>query len=190
MLTNGVSCSSFEYCLEWKLPMYTRRSSKLTKGSMGGSQRSPHPNDDSIHGMWEKRHSTALRKSKVTDNVVNTDEESVCDIIDIINGTHNAKRLAKEGEEVDDEGLDSSDEDRHSVSSSVASGPSVLQSSSARKGRPSQGLCSACWKLYHKAKKMKAPIIDKLLDNGEWTDGILSFLGFSGHRWIQSTNAS
>lgn len=147
--------------------MYTRRSSKLRKGSMGGSHRSPHTNDDSIHGMWEKRNRTALRKSKVPDTVVNSDEESVCDIIDIINGAQNDKRLAKEDKEVDDEELDFSDEDSHSISSSVASGPSVLQSSSARKARLSQDLCSACRKLHLKAKKMKAPIIDKLLDNGE-----------------------
>ncbi|XP_075954189.1 uncharacterized protein LOC142956466 isoform X1 [Anarhichas minor] len=163
---------SFEYCVKWKLPMYPRRSSRPPKASKRSPQRSPSPNEEVIQRRWRgKRQRTGLREAEADDNLVNTDkEEEDRDIIDVINSTLQARRVAEEDEvkfvEVTDEGVDDSDEDCVSVTSSIASGPSVLHNSvSPKKLRPPQGLCSACKTLYQKAKKMKAPIKSKLLDN-------------------------
>ncbi|XP_068594297.1 uncharacterized protein si:ch211-227n13.3 [Cebidichthys violaceus] len=151
--------------------MYPRCSSRLPKASKRSPQRSPSPNEEVIQRRWRgKRQRTGLRETEADDNLVNTDEEEDRDIIDVIDSTLEARRVAEEDEvkfvEVTDEGVDDSDEDCVSVTSSIASGPSVLHNSvSPKKLRPSQGLCSACKTLYRKAKKMKAQIKKKLLDN-------------------------
>lgn len=151
--------------------MYPSRSSRLTNASKKRRQRSPSPNEEVSHyRLRGKRQRTGLRRTKHDDSVVNTNEERVADIIDLIDRTHDAYHVAKKDEEkfaeVADEGGDNCDEDCCSVASSTASGPSVLHIATANKLRPLQGVCSACWKLYQKAKKMKAPIRNKLLDNG------------------------
>ncbi|XP_045907224.1 uncharacterized protein si:ch211-227n13.3 isoform X2 [Micropterus dolomieu] len=161
---------SFEYCLKWERPMFRRRSSRLPKISKKSPERSPSPNEEVIQRRLKgKRHRTGLKKAEASDSVVNTDDGRVRDILDIINSTHDAKLVAEEDEvkfvEVADKGVDVSDEDSVSVTSSIASGPSLLYNGASKKPRPSQGLCSACRKLYQKAKKMKAPIKNKLLDN-------------------------
>ncbi|XP_031162707.1 uncharacterized protein si:ch211-227n13.3 isoform X1 [Sander lucioperca] len=161
--------SSFEYCLKWKRPMYRQRPSRLPKASKKSPQRSPSPNEEVIQRKLRgKRQRTGLRKIGAGDSVVSRDEEKDRDIIDIINSTHDEKDIAEyEGKsvEVTDEGVDESDEDCCSVTSSIASGPSFLRDASPKKPRPSQGLCSDCQNLYQKAKKKKAPIKNKLLDN-------------------------
>ncbi|XP_054452495.1 uncharacterized protein si:ch211-227n13.3 isoform X2 [Anoplopoma fimbria] len=151
--------------------MYPKSSSRLPKASKKRPQRSPSPNEEVIkRKLRGKRQKAGLRETEADDNLVNTDEKKDQDIIDIINSTRDARRAAEEAEvkfvEVTDEGVDDSDEDCGSVTSSIASGPSVLHNSvSPKKLRPSQGLCSACKTLFQKAKKMKAPIKNKLLDN-------------------------
>lgn len=130
--------------------MYPRHSSRSTKASKQKSQRSSSPNKDVPHRLGGKR----LRK----------------DIIDLIDSTYVAEDVDKKDEENVQVVVE--DDDCYSETSSVASGPSVLCKSSARKVRPSQCLCSACLKLYQKAKKMKAPIKNKLLDNGERTNSV------------------
>ncbi|XP_037642670.1 uncharacterized protein si:ch211-227n13.3 isoform X1 [Sebastes umbrosus] len=158
---------SFEYCLERKSPMYPRRSSRPPKVS---KRRSPSPDEGVIERKLRgRRQKTELRKTKEDNGVVDADEGKGLDIIDIINSSLDAKRVAEEDEgkfvEVADEGVDGSDEDCSSVNSSVASGPSLLRSASPKKLRPSKGLCSACKARYQKAKKMKAPLKNKLLNN-------------------------
>ncbi|TKS80244.1 hypothetical protein D9C73_013523 [Collichthys lucidus] len=151
--------------------MYPRRSSRPSKGSTKSPKRSPSPNKDGTQRMLSgKRPKAGQRKTKAVNNVVDADEGNVRDLIDIINSTNDAKHVEEEGEEEDggdllkvvDEGVDCSDED--SVTS-VASGPSRKWRPSPKKHRPLQGVCSACRKLYQKAKKMKAPLKNKLLDN-------------------------
>lgn len=153
--------------------MYPRRSSRPPKASKSSPQRSPSPVEEVIQRRLRgKRRRTGLRKAEAGDGVVSTHEGKDRDIIDIINTAHDAQRVAEDDEvkfvEVSDKGVDESDEDCVSVTSSVASGPSVLY----KKQRP-QGFCSACRKLYQKAKKMKAPIKNKLLDNGECSRSLL-----------------
>ncbi|KAM6919599.1 uncharacterized protein PEZ65_011691 isoform 2-T2 [Lycodopsis pacificus] len=152
--------------------MYPRHSSRQPKASKRSPQRSPSPNEEVIQRRWRgKRQRTGLRETEADDNLVNTDEEEDRDIIDVINGTLQARRVAEEDEvqfaEVTDKGVDDSGDDCVSVTSSIASGPSVRQNSVSPKTlRPPQVLCSACKTLYYqKAKKMKAPIKSKLLDN-------------------------
>ncbi|XP_073346530.1 uncharacterized protein [Pagrus major] len=161
---------SFEYCLKWEIPMSPRRSSREPKAPKKSSQKSASPvTEVQPQRLKGKRPKRGLKKAKVDDSVANPDEGSGRDILDIINSTNAAKHVAKEAEDrfvnVTDEGVDESDEDRYSVASSVASGPSLLHNTTAKKWRPSKGECSACRKLYQKAKRMKAPIKNKLLDN-------------------------
>ncbi|TMS10058.1 hypothetical protein E3U43_002717 [Larimichthys crocea] len=163
--------SSFEYSLKWGGTMYPRRSSRLSKGSTKSPKRSPSPNKDVIQRKLSgKRPKAGQRKTKAVNNIVDADEGNIRDLIDIINSPNDVKHVAEEEEEdggellkVVDEGVDYSDED--SVISSVASGPSLKWRPSPKKHRPLQGVCSACRKLYQKAKKMKAPLKNKLLDN-------------------------
>ncbi|KAA8587447.1 uncharacterized protein si:ch211-227n13.3 isoform X2 [Etheostoma spectabile] len=149
--------------------MYHQRPSRLPKASKNNPQRSPSPNEEVIQRkLKSKRQRTGPRKIEAGDNIVNTDEGKDRDIIDIINSTHDGKDVEEyEGKSVEvvDEGVDESDEDCCSVSSSVASGPSFLRNASPKKPRPSQGLCSDCQNLYRKAKKIKAPMKSKLLNN-------------------------
>ncbi|XP_070701718.1 uncharacterized protein [Pempheris klunzingeri] len=148
--------------------MYRRRSPRLPNASEKSPQRSPSPDEEVIQRRLKgKRQRMGLRR-KARDGVVNTRKGRSRDIIDIINCTHGAERAAAEGEgtfvEVADEGVDGSDEDCCSVSSSIASGPSILCNATPRKARPSQSLCSDCRKLCQKVKRMKAPA-SKLSDN-------------------------
>lgn len=160
---------SLEYCLKWESPMYPRRSSRLPKASKKSPKRNPSSDEDVFQRRLKgKRQRTGQRRTKSVNGVVNADERGR-DIIDIINGTHEAEHVAEEDEgafvEVADKGVDESDEDCCSVTSSVASGPSL-----SYYARPTHGQCSACQKLYQKARSMKAAIKNKLLDNGECTD--------------------
>lgn len=155
--------------------MYPRRSCRLRKGSKEEFQESPRPNEESSPPKWAKNRKRTLRETKVDDSGANTDDEAAQDILDIINCAHQKRVDIDEGWRagVADEGVDFSDEDRDSVTSSISSGPSARHGSTAKKQRSSQGLCSACRNLYQKAKKMKAPVKNKLLDNGEWTPACL-----------------
>ncbi|XP_040910320.1 uncharacterized protein si:ch211-227n13.3 [Toxotes jaculatrix] len=149
--------------------MYLRRSSRIPKSSRKSPQRSPSPNEVIQRKLRSKRQRIGQRKTEAGDGVVYTDERNNRDIINIIDDTHDTKCVSEEDEgkfvEVTDKGVDESDDDCASVTSSIASGPSVLYHTTPKKWRPSLDLCSACQKLYQKAKKMKAPIKNKLLDN-------------------------
>lgn len=168
MLIVTISCRSFDYSVSWKLPMYTRQSATIKKGCKDEFQASSSPNE-SIHHKWtkKKKKEEALRNTKVDDGGATTDDKSDCDILDI-DSTQQKHVHKNDGwfVRVDDDGVDMSDGDCSSVSS-VISGPLILDGSSSRKKRTSQNFCSACWNLYKKAKKVKAPFKNKL-DNGEW----------------------
>lgn len=161
--------------------MSPRQSPRVSKASKKSSQKSGNPvKEVQPQRLKGKRPKRGPKKSKVDDSIGDTDEASDRDILDIISGTNAARRVAKEEErfvKVTDEGVAESDEDRYSVTSSVASGPSLLHNTTAKKRRPWKGECSACRKLYQKAKRMKAPIKNKLLDNGECTDNVTSVWG-------------
>ncbi len=159
--------------------MHTRRSSRLSKTSKKSPLRSPSPTEEVIQ---RKLRSNRQRKAKADVSVVNTNEGS--DIIDVINSIRDAGRVAKEDEgklvKVADGGVDESDEDRYSVASSIASGPSVPHTTTQKLKPLPQDMCSACQKLYQHAKKMRTPIKNKLLDNGECTDSVMSM-------WVNTT---
>ncbi|XP_042353746.1 uncharacterized protein si:ch211-227n13.3 isoform X2 [Plectropomus leopardus] len=145
--------------------MYPKRSSRLSEASRKSVQRSPSPNEDVIQRrVRAKRQRTGLERTREDDSVV-TDEGKDRDIIDIINSTHDAKEEDEGFVKVADEGVYESDDDRHSVTSSIASGPSLLHHASPKTLRSSRVLCSACKTVQQRAKRMKAPIKDKLFNN-------------------------
>ncbi|KAI9518642.1 hypothetical protein NQZ68_035518 [Dissostichus eleginoides] len=159
---------SFEYRLKWKTSMLTRRSSNLTKASKKVAQRSPSPNEEVIQRKLRGRTKrNGLKKIETSDSRVHAEEWRDRDILDVINSTLEAKGVGEEDEErfveVTDEGVDDSDADCVSVSS-IVSGPSLPHNASRRKQLLSQGLCTACRSLYGKAKKLKRPMENKLLD--------------------------
>ncbi|TNM98050.1 hypothetical protein fugu_014296 [Takifugu bimaculatus] len=137
-----VQCySSFEYCLKRKIPMYPRRSFSLSKGSKEEFQERPSPNEESRHHQGTKKKKRTLWKTKVDDSGANTADETDQDILDIIDCAQQKRVDIDEGwcAAVADEGVDFSDEDCESVTSSISSGPSALHSSTAKKQRSLAG---------------------------------------------------
>lgn len=137
-------------------------SSRAAKASKKGTQRSPTSSKEGIqHRLISQGRKTLLKeKQKPKVLIVDSDEEEGPDITDIIDGSCNEESVADEdgGEVVvlAINGLDESDEDLDS-DCSIASGPSL------RQPKQSRGLCSPCRMLF---QREKAPIKDKLLDNG------------------------
>ncbi|XP_072219729.1 uncharacterized protein [Leuresthes tenuis] len=157
---------SFEYRLKWKGSMSPQRVTRLSKASKKNVQKSPVPNEEvNQHRLRDQRVRAWLKKTEADDS----DEGKDCDMIDIINGTCAEERFAEQdgGDtvEVTDNGLDESNEDGGSECSSIVSGPSFLHHAPAKKLKPSWVLCSACHKLYQKAKRTKAPVRTKVKDN-------------------------
>lgn len=156
---------SFEYCLKWKSLMNTRHTSKLNKACKN-LQKSSSPKEDVIQRKCRsKRRRMGLSKPEAGNTTTNTDERSVSDIINL---------MERKQVKVVDKGLDESDEDYGSINSSIASGPSLHYVRDLEKLRTSQDLCSSCLKLYRKAKKMRAPIKDTLLDNSKCSSCFVS----------------
>lgn len=151
---------SFECCVKWKGSMSPQRSNRWPKASKKNTQKSPTPKEEVVqHRLRGQR----LRKAKTGDVVSSTGRGTKRDIFALINNAQDEECVGGEdggkAVEITDKGLDDS-----SVCSSTASGPSFYFANSG-KPSPSQNLCSACRKLYQKAKKIKTPIINKLLDN-------------------------
>ncbi|XP_075876775.1 uncharacterized protein LOC142884768 isoform X3 [Nelusetta ayraudi] len=155
---------SFEYCLKWGAAMAPRRS---TRPSEGGSQRRQNPNQKV--GIRRTRHTkkrAGSKKSKAQGRVVDTNDDGVRDLLDIID-TNEAQNASTDQEVHADAaliGVCDSDEDRQSVSS-LSSGPSVPHDTTNKNPRPSSAMCSVCHKLHQKAKRMKVAIKDKPSDN-------------------------
>ncbi|XP_030015544.1 uncharacterized protein LOC115436762 [Sphaeramia orbicularis] len=161
-------CRSFEYSLKLKSLMSPTSFSKRPKTSRK-KQQCPSSDEDVIkRRVWSKRQRVGRKQSQAEDKVCSIDIVSNSDIIDIINRQEDTKHVAEDNGEIlvelCDVRVDDSDEEKGSVTSSVASGPSVPFTYSPMKLR-THVLCSACCKLYQKARKMKAPLKDKLLDN-------------------------
>lgn len=156
---------SIKYCVKWKGSMCPQRSNRQPRASKKNTKTSTAPEEEVI--QYQLRGRKRRGTGNTGDSLCITGGGTGRDILDII-GTQEEKHVGEEdgGKAVDtaDKELDDLDEDRVSVCSSTASGPSFYHSTS-RKGRPSQNLCLACQKLYQKAKKIKTPAINKLLDN-------------------------
>lgn len=140
---------------------------RSTRPSEGGSQKSPNPKQKvgirRTRGKTKRARST---KSESLNGVVDTDDDGARDLIDVID-SNEAQRASTE-EEVYAEGAHDEDEERLSVSS-IASGPSFPHDTTNNSLKSSLTMCSVCSKLHQKAKRMKKPMKDKLLDNGECT---------------------
>lgn len=154
---------SFEYSLKWNNTMYPTRPSKQLKASKDQDQ--PSSSEESIQRRVRVRRQPAwLKNEQSEDTGVGAESDEVCvdDIIDIINREHQLEEKTTEENgavlvEVADDRVDESDDDRVSSNGSVMSGPHLDFSPA--------NLCSACRKVYQKAKRMKAPLKDKCLDN-------------------------
>ncbi|KAK7945093.1 hypothetical protein WMY93_000821 [Mugilogobius chulae] len=146
---------SLEYSVTWKEPMNPKRNSKRPK-----TRTSPRSSEVSIQqkAVGKRKHKKG-KKTQFGNKGADVDQQSADDILDLIDRSH--EEFPELLVEVADEGVDHSDDDRVSVSSSVASGPSCLYNTGVDKPLP---LCPACRKLQQKAKKMKAPLKSKLLD--------------------------
>ncbi|XP_029971826.1 uncharacterized protein LOC115406072 [Salarias fasciatus] len=105
----------------------------------------------------------ATSKPEAADSAIDTTKEEECDLLDLISRAagvgHNAEDAGGVAGTVSDSGLQESDEDSASTCSSIASGPSVLNSATPKM------LCPGCVMLYRNAVTDKTPIKEKPLDN-------------------------
>ncbi|XP_043989269.1 uncharacterized protein si:ch211-227n13.3 [Gambusia affinis] len=146
---------SFEYTLNWTTPMSLRRSSRLKF-----PQKSP-ASDDVVA---RPRRRSQRGRPRLEETRADESEES--DIIDLITSDPFAKQgAAREAVGMLSYGLDKSNDESGSESSnsSIVSGPSTLCCD--YRDELYRDVCSACHKLYEKAKRLKTPIRSKLLDN-------------------------
>lgn len=151
--------------------MPLRRPTRSTGPSEGGSQKSPNPKQKvDIRRTKGKTKRARSKKSEAANGVADRNDDGARDLIDIIDATE-AQHAATEQEvysEVAHRGGCDSDEDRLSVCS-ISSGPSLPHYTTDTNLKSSPTMCSVCHKLHQKAKRMKKPMKDKLLDNGEYT---------------------
>ncbi|KAM4728101.1 uncharacterized protein FYW61_011243 [Anableps anableps] len=147
---------SFECILNWTMPMSRRRSSRL-KSTQESIKKSPTSDKD----IEQPRIRSQRGRSRLKET--NPYESEECDIIDLINRNPVAKQeAAKEAVGILNYGLDKSNDESGSESS-IVSGPSALCYDN--RDELYRDVCSACYKLYEKAKRLKSPIKSKLLDN-------------------------
>ncbi|RVE61594.1 hypothetical protein OJAV_G00172090 [Oryzias javanicus] len=141
--------------------MHLRHSSKLLKGSLKSSI----PKNKAInYSLRSQGWKPSLEKTQVDDHKAdsehdqdeNSDGPGISDEEDV-------ERSRSPAESPDPE-LDGSSEACWSECSSVASGPSFQRYAALRELVPSQAVCSNCRKLYQRARRMKGPIKDRLLD--------------------------
>ncbi|XP_013864439.1 uncharacterized protein LOC106517932 [Austrofundulus limnaeus] len=145
-----------EFNLKWTRHMSPRCSSRLSKASKTRVQNRPKPSQDVAPG--EPRRQTRRTRLRNADGCkAEADDEK--DLLDLIDSS------GEDAVEIVDNGLDVSDEDLASDCCSVVSGPSMVRHAPSKTPKSSHGLCSACRELYQKAKRTKAPIKNKLLDN-------------------------
>lgn len=112
--------------------------------------------------------STSMNKAGAECNV-DSDHFQEWDLIDLINSTSNAEYVSQGRAEIPDpHGVDQSQEVCGSEGCSRASGPLFHHHDTAQKPKPVHNLCPACHKLYQTVKRHRAPIKDKLLDNGTY----------------------
>ncbi|XP_076018196.1 uncharacterized protein LOC143009978 isoform X2 [Genypterus blacodes] len=122
------------------------RSPKQQKTSKK-AQRSPSPNEDVIQRkLRSTRLKSRVKEAEPVPSTADTNEAPNHDI------------------ETVDDGLDEP-KDGDDDTSSVSSGPSHSNNQLSVRLSSPQALCSTCGKLHQKAKRSKAPVINKLLDN-------------------------
>ncbi|XP_035993883.1 uncharacterized protein si:ch211-227n13.3 isoform X2 [Fundulus heteroclitus] len=143
---------SCEYSLTWTTSMSPRRSSRLKS-----SHKSPSSEEGGSQPRLRSRRGRSASK-----------ESDSHDVIDLIVSNFESDRADKDeaaGEAVGalGYGLDTSKDERSSECSSIASGPSSLSHHGG--AELYCDLCSACQKLYSKAKRSATPIKSKLQDN-------------------------
>ncbi|XP_054889343.1 uncharacterized protein si:ch211-227n13.3 [Poeciliopsis prolifica] len=146
---------SFEYTLNWPATMSLRRPSRLQF-----PQKSPASDED----VARPRRRSRRRRQRLDETQADVSEEG--DIIDLIASHPFAKEgAARMAVGTLSYGLDKSNDESGSESSnsSIVSGPSTLCCD--YRDEFYSDLCSACHNLYKKAKRLKAPIRSKLLDN-------------------------
>lgn len=130
--------------------MSSIRASKQQKTSKR-AQKSPSPNEG--EGVIQRK----LRSSRLRSSLKEAESVTSTVSTDVVPNHYI---------EIDDDGVDKP-VDGDDDASSIGSGPSLSYIHSIVKLSSPQALCSACRKLHQKAKRLKAPIKDKLLDNGE-----------------------
>ncbi|XP_077391724.1 uncharacterized protein LOC144027838 isoform X2 [Festucalex cinctus] len=136
--------SSFVYSLNWSVTMKTRRSYRLKTASKKKLDKSPDPSQDVVRRLIQKKR----RRTPFDDSSVPH--------IDNVVSSHVAENPEEGGSvQVDDRGLDDSFEQ-----CGCSTAPSLLKTT----GRPPTGFCPSCRKFYQRAKRLKRPIKDKLLD--------------------------
>ncbi|XP_072296458.1 uncharacterized protein [Eucyclogobius newberryi] len=152
---------SFEYSVKWKDPMNSKRNSRRPKTLK--AQTSPNSSEEPIQRkIGGKRQQKRKKRAQSGNTGADVDKQSIRDVLDVIDRSR--EDLPDENGplvEVADEGVDHSDDDQVSVSSSVLSGPSRPYNPSDDKPLT---LCPACRKLQQRVKRMKKPLKDKLLD--------------------------
>lgn len=149
---------SLEYSVKWENLMNPKRTSKRLKSSKHRDSQSS--GEESIQRKVKgQRQQKGCKKGKSVDKGVSADEQRTSDLIDIIDCDHQGENDGSFLAEVPDEGVEQAEDDEVS-DTSVASGPTLPHNLSAEP----RILCSACCKLYQKAKRIKAPLKDKLLD--------------------------
>lgn len=137
--------------------MSSRCSSRLSKASKTRVQKRPAPSQDVA--PVKPRRQTRRTQLKNAD-VCRADGDDEKDLLNLIDSSR------EDAVEIVDNGLDVSDEDLASDGCSIVSGPSLVHHTPSKRPMSSHALCSACRELYQKAKRTKAPIKNKLLDNG------------------------
>ncbi|CAL9689056.1 unnamed protein product [Knipowitschia caucasica] len=143
---------SFKYSMKWKNLMNSKLNSKKRKTSK--SPNNPSSSEDFIKGRERGKRQQKRSKTVQCCNTHEVNKRSIDDLLDLID-----RRQDDLSVEVADEGVDCSDDDQVSVSS-IMSGPSGDYDSTLNKLLT---LCSVCRKLQQKAKRMKAPLKNKLL---------------------------
>nr|XP_057923183.1 uncharacterized protein si:ch211-227n13.3 [Doryrhamphus excisus] len=131
--------------------MKSRNSSKLKKTSKKKLDKSPSSDEDVI----QRRLPSKRRRKLYSDDSEVMKDSSV----DAMKRKHGEEELWEGcSMQLVDRGLDSDEQ----CSSSELFAPARLKVTAPKKPT---GLCAACLKLYQRSKKLKTPIIDKLLDN-------------------------
>ncbi|XP_034039724.1 uncharacterized protein si:ch211-227n13.3 [Thalassophryne amazonica] len=118
-----------------------------------------------------KRLRRRLKEPQRGNSVVSTDVKANFDLISFTDGRHEKDAVSeKDKEHFGEVDVEASKEQCNSPSS-TSSGPTFTLFRTTMNPNFLCGLCSSCWKLYQKAKRMKTPIKDKLLDNDptSWT---------------------
>ncbi|XP_061550117.1 uncharacterized protein si:ch211-227n13.3 isoform X2 [Phycodurus eques] len=151
------------YSLNCSVTMNTRCSSKLKTASEKKLDKSPNASEDAVQRQTraKRRRRRRRRRTEFDDGSINKEDDRIHNIIQIINSHVEEEPEAGSIAQVVDRGSDYLDEECGSTTA-----PSPLKVTAPNKKlRPPAGLCSSCRKFYQRARRLKTPIKDKLLDN-------------------------